>query len=376
MQNKIGGEGVQYDWLIVGAGLYGCVFAHEMAEAGKKCLVIDRRAHLAGNAHETDIEGIRVHCYGPHIFHTDDAEVWQYVSRFVRFNDYVHMPVAVNGAETYNLPFNMNTFRQLWGVRTPEQARRIIDEQAAPYRDQPADDLEKQALALVGTDVYERLIRHYTEKQWGRPCRELPAFIIRRLPMRFTYDNRYFSDPYQGIPVEGYDVLCERLLEKCDVRLATDYVDLVAKQRDIAAHTLYTGAIDAFFAYCLGPLEYRTVHFENEVIQSDNWQGCAVVNDTSAEVPYTRCIEHKHFQAGQAQGVTVITREYPQEWTMGLEPYYPVNDAANQALYARYEALAKTRPDVRFGGRLGSYRYYDMDKTIRAALDAAKEELA
>lgn len=368
---------MKYDWLIVGAGLYGCVFARQMADAGKRCLVIDRRAHLAGNAHEEEMAGIRVHRYGPHIFHTSDEAVWQYVNHFVHFNDYVHMPLAINGADTYNLPFNMNTFRQLWGVRTPGQARAIIDQQAAPYRACPGaeDNLERQALALVGVDVYERLIRHYTEKQWGRPCNELPAFIIRRLPLRFTYDNRYFSDPWQGIPVEGYDVLAERLLEGCDVRLATDYADLIAEEPDIAEKTLYTGAIDTFFDHQLGMLQYRTVHFEDEVLQTDNWQGCAVVNDTSAEVAYTRCIEHKHFLSGQAPGVTVITREYPQEWEPGLEPYYPVNDETNQRLYERYSELAAKRPDVRFGGRLGSYRYYDMDKTIRAALDAAEEEL-
>ncbi len=366
---------MRYDWLIVGAGLYGCVFAREMADQGKHCLVIDRRAHLAGNAHEEYVAGIRVHRYGPHIFHTSDEAVWRYVNRFVQFNDYVHMPLAVNGADTYNLPFNMNTFRQLWGVRTPRQAKAIIDAQAAPYRGGTPADLETQALALAGTDVYERLIRHYTEKQWGRPCCELPAFIIRRLPLRFTYDNRYFDDPWQGIPVEGYDVLAQRLLAGCDIRLSTDYADLMAAEPDIAANTLYTGAIDAFFGYRLGPLQYRTVHFEDEIIGSDNWQGCAVVNDTSAGVPYTRCIEHKHFLGGQPVGVTVITREYPREWEIGLEPYYPVNDSFNQRLYERYEELAKTCPDVRFGGRLGSYRYYDMDKTIRAALDAAKEEL-
>ncbi len=366
---------MRYDWLIVGAGLYGCVFAREMADAGMRCLVIDRRPHLAGNAHEEDVAGIRVHRYGPHIFHTSDREVWQYVSRFVHFNEYVHMPVAVNGAETYNLPFNMNTFRQLWGVRTPGQAKAIIDQQAEPYRHASPDNLEQQALALVGEDVYEKLIRHYTEKQWGRPCRELPAFIIRRLPIRFTYDNRYFDDHWQGIPVEGYDVLAQKLLEGCDVRLSTAYANLLAAEPGIAENTLYTGAIDEFFGYRLGPLQYRTVHFEDEVLACDNWQGCAVVNDTSAEVAHTRCIEHKHFLEGQTAGTTVITREYPREWEIGLEPYYPVNDAGNQALYARYAGLAAGRPDVRFGGRLGSYRYYDMDKTIRAALDAAREEL-
>lgn len=365
---------VRYDWLIVGAGLYGCVFAREMTDAGFKCLVIDRRGHIAGNAHEEEIAGVRVHRYGPHIFHTSDDEVWQYVNRFVRFNQYVHTPVAVNGEETYNLPFNMNTFKQLWGVRTPAQAKAVLNEQTRGYQAEEARNLEEQALALVGRDVYEKLVRGYTEKQWGRACSELPAFIIRRLPLRFTYDNRYFSDPYQGIPVEGYDALAQKLLEGCDVLLNTDYAALMAQEPEIAEHVMYTGAIDEYFSFCLGAMQYRTVSFRDEVLDCSNYQGSAVVNYTGRDVPYTRCIEHKHFTAGK-QAQTVITYEYPDEWRPGMEPYYPINDEQNQALYGQYAALAGKHPKVRFGGRLGSYRYYDMDQVIRAALDAARQEL-
>lgn len=366
---------MHYDYLIVGAGLYGCVFARELTDAGKKCLVIDKRPHIGGNIHCEEIEGVCVHRYGAHIFHTADEEVWQYANRFVTFNHYVNAPVAFNGDEVFNMPFNMNTFSRLWGVRTPAEAKAIIDEQTAPYRDVEPKNLEEQALKLVGRDIYEKLIRDYTMKQWGRPCTELPAFIIRRLPLRFTYDNNYFTDPHQGIPVEGYDALAERLLEGSEVRLSTSYADVMAEDPQIADRIIYTGAVDEFFDFQLGRLQYRTVSFEDEILDTPNHQGNAVVNYTGAEVPFTRIIEHKHFVFGQ-QEKTVISREYPCEWQPGMEPYYPVNDERNTQLYAQYAELAKTRPDVHFGGRLGAYRYYDMDKVIRAALDAVRAELA
>lgn len=363
-----------YDFLIVGAGLYGCVFAREMTAAGKKCLVIDRRNHIAGNVHCENIEGICVHRYGAHIFHTADDEVWSYVQRFVTMNHYINSPMACIGDELYNLPFNMNTFSQLWGVHTPEEARLKIEEQTAPYKNIEPRNLEDQALKLVGRDIYEKLIRGYTEKQWGRKCSELPAFIIRRLPLRFTYDNNYFSHPHQGIPIEGYDVLCEKLLEASTVLTGVEYRDYIRQNPNVAPKTVYTGAIDEFFDYRLGHLEYRTVRFEDQVKQCDNWQGCAVVNYTGADEPYTRIIEHKHFVFGQ-QNKTVISREYPCEWKPGMEPYYPINDDRNQTLYGRYVELAQTRPDVIFGGRLGTYRYYDMDQVIRAALDESRMQM-
>ena len=366
---------MKYDYLIVGAGLYGCVFAREMTDAGKKCLVIDCRSHIGGNIYCEEIEGIMVHRYGAHIFHTADEDVWQYVNRFVTMNSYVNAPMARIGDEIYNMPFNMNTFSRLWGVHTPAQAKAKIEEQTAPYRDTEPRNLEEQALRLVGRDIYEKLVRSYTEKQWGRKCTELPAFIIRRLPLRFTYDNNYFSHPHQGIPVEGYNALAEHLLAGSDVLLDTEYKAFAAQNPDIAEKTVYTGAIDAFFDYQLGHLQYRTVSFEDEILDTDNWQGCAVVNYTGADVPFTRIIEHKHFVFGQ-QEKTVISREYPCEWKPGMEPYYPVNDERNQALYSAYAQLAEGREDVIFGGRLGGYRYYDMDQVIRAALDRAKQELA
>ena len=366
---------MKYDYLIVGAGLYGCVFAREMMDAGKTCLVIDSRSHIGGNIYCEDIEGVCVHRYGAHIFHTADEEVWKYVTRFVTMNHYVNSPMARIGDEIYNMPFNMNTFSKLWGVKTPAEAKAKIEEQTAPYRDIEPQNLEEQALRLVGRDIYEKLVRSYTEKQWGRACTELPAFIIRRLPLRFTYDNNYFTHPHQGVPVEGYNALIERLLEGCEVRTGVEYKAFIAENPDIAAKTVYTGAIDEFFDYALGHLQYRTVRFEDEVLDTDNWQGVAVVNYTGSEEPFTRIIEHKHFVFGQ-QEKTVISREYPCEWKPGMEPYYPVNDARNQALYQQYAELAKKRQDVIFGGRLGSYRYYDMDQVIRAALDRTREELA
>ena len=364
----------QYDYLIVGAGLFGAVFAREAADRGKRCLVIDRRDHTGGNVHCREVEGIQVHQYGAHIFHTSDRGVWEYVNQFAEFNQYINSPVAVYHDELYNLPFNMNTFSRLWNIRTPAEAQAEIARQVEALHIGEPQNLEEQALKLVGRDIYEKLVKEYTEKQWGRPCRELPDFIIRRLPLRFTYDNNYFTDRWQGIPMEGYDAIVGKLLSDSDVRLRTDYLDLIREQPDIAEKTVFTGMIDEFFGFQLGHLEYRTVTFETETLDCPNYQGNAVVNYTAKEVPWTRIIEHKHFQFG-TQPKTVISREYPAEWRPGLEPYYPVNDGKNQALLERYQALAAERPDVIFGGRLGSYRYYDMDKTIRAALDAAKQEL-
>ncbi len=366
---------MEYDYLIVGAGLFGSVFARQMTDAGKRCLVLDKRSHTGGNIHCETIEGIRVHRYGAHIFHTKDEGVWQYVNHFVKFNHYINSPIARYHDELYNLPFNMNTFSKMWHITQPEEAKEIIAKQTAPYRNMEPENLEEQALRLVGQDIYEKLIREYTEKQWGRNCRELPAFIIKRLPLRFVYDNNYFNDPHQGIPVEGYNALIEKLLKGSDVLLDTDYFDYIRTHPAPKIRTIYTGAIDAFFGYRYGCLEYRTVSFEDEILPTSNWQGCAVVNYTSADVPFTRIIEHKHFEFGQ-QKKTVISREYPCEWKPSMEPYYPINDEANQALYQRYRTLADSQDDVLFGGRLGSYRYYDMDQVIREALDAAAKELA
>ena len=366
---------MRYDYLIVGAGLFGCVFAREMTDAGKRCLVIDKRGHIGGNIYCETVEDIRVHRYGAHIFHTKDEEVWQYVQRFVTFNHYVNAPVARYHDELYNLPFNMNTFSKLWNIATPQEAKAIIDEQTAPYRASEPRNLEEQALRLVGRDIYEKLVREYTEKQWGRPCSELPSFIIKRLPLRFIYDNNYFDDPHQGIPIEGYNALAEKLLEGSDVLLETDYFDWIAQHPDEAAKTVFTGPIDAFYGYRYGHLQYRTVTFEDEVLDCDNYQGNAVVNYTSAEEAFTRIIEHKHFEFGK-QPKTVISREYPCEWQEGMEPYYPINDESNQRLYEQYRALADAEENVIFGGRLGSYRYYNMDQVIREALNAAKAELA
>lgn len=363
-----------YDYLIVGAGLFGSVFARQATDAGKKCLVIDKRPHIAGNAHCETIEGIRVHSYGAHIFHTSDKEVWRYVNHYTEFNHYINSPIAIWDKELYNLPFNMNTFSKMWHLRTPEEAKRKIAEQTAPYADIIPQNLEEQALKLAGPDIYHKLIKGYTEKQWGRDCKDLPAFIIKRLPFRFTYDNNYFSDPYQGIPKDGYDAFVAKLLEGSELRLSTEYSDLIKKTPNIADKTIYTGMIDAFFNFKLGVLEYRTLRFETETLDCDNYQGNAVVNYTKREIPYTRIIEHKHFEFG-TQPKTVVTKEYPSEWHNGMEPYYPVNDAKNQALYKSYVALAKNYPDIYFGGRLGSYCYYNMDQVIRAALDLANQIL-
>ena len=363
-----------YDYLIVGAGLYGAVFAHEAACRGRRCLVIDRRGHIGGNVYTEEIEGIPVHRYGAHIFHTNDRAIWNYVNKFSEFNRYTNSPLANYKGEIYNLPFNMNTFHQLWGVVTPAEAREKIESQRREAGVEEPRSLEEQAISLVGTEIYEKLVKGYTQKQWGRPCTELPAFIIRRLPVRFTYDNNYFNARYQGIPTEGYTALVERLLEGVELRLNEDYLERRAYWNALAEKVVYTGPIDAYFDYRLGALQYRSVRFETELLDTDNYQGNAVVNYTDAETPYTRIIEHKHFVFG-TQPKTVISREYSAEWTPGVEPYYPINDEKNGRLYAAYRALADAETQVHFGGRLGEYRYYDMDAVVAAALEYAKKEL-
>ncbi len=376
------GMGRRYDYLIVGAGLYGAVFAHEMKRQGRQVLVIDRRAHIAGNIYTEQVLDIQVHKYGAHIFHTSDRKIWEYVNRFAEFNHYINSPIAYYKGELYNLPFNMNTFSRMWGVVTPAEAKARIAEQIGALQITDPQNLEEQALSLVGTDVYEKLVKGYTEKQWGRDCKELPAFIIKRLPLRFTYDNNYFNDRYQGIPVGGYTAMVEKMLQGIEVRTGVSYREFAVEQEtadgivvsDHAGNTyrkvVYTGMLDEYFNYSLGHLEYRSLRFETEQMpQCDNYQGNAVVNYTEREVPYTRVIEHKHFEFGTQPG-TVITREYPAEWREGDEPYYPVNDERNSALLKKYQELASGRPHIVFGGRLGQYRYYDMDKVIAAALDA------
>ena len=360
-----------YDYLIVGAGLYGAVCAHELNKRGKKCLVIDKRDHIAGNIYTQNISGINVHKYGAHIFHTSDKEVWEYINQFAEFNNYINSPIAIYKDELYNLPFNMNTFSKMWGVRTPAEAKEKIAEQVAELDIKEPKNLEEQALSLVGRDVYTKLVKGYTEKQWGRDCKELPAFIIKRLPCRFTYDNNYFNDRYQGIPMGGYTKIVEKMLDGIEVQLNTDYFELIKNEPDIAKKIIYTGCIDEFFDYKLGTLNYRSVRFETEELDMEDYQGNAVVNYTEREVPYTRIIEHKHFEYGK-QPTTVISREYSAEWKPGMEPYYPVNDSENSELYEKYKALADKQENVMFGGRLGQYRYYDMDKVIRAALDDLK----
>lgn len=364
-----------YDYLIVGAGLSGSVFAHEMKKKGKKCLVIDKRPHIGGNVYTEERLNVCVHCYGAHIFHTSDKAVWDYISQFGEFNHYVNSPVAVYKDELYNLPFNMNTFSKLWGVKTPTQAKAKIEEERAAFSGGEPKNLEEQALSLVGKDIYEKLIKGYTEKQWGRSCRELPAFLIKRLPLRFTYDNNYFNDRYQGIPIGGYTEIVRKLLEGIDVETGISWQEFRQTRRDITYGSLfYTGMIDEYFDYKLGSLEYRSLRFETEELQEEeNYQGNAVVNYTEREIPYTRIIEHKHFVFGTQKG-TVITREYPAQWKKGDEPYYPVNDEKNEKLYEEYRELAKGEKNVIFGGRLGQYRYYDMDKTIAAVLEIVKKQ--
>ena len=365
-----------YDYLIVGAGLFGSVFSYEMRQKGKTCLVIDKRDHLAGNIYTREVRGIQVHEYGAHIFHTSNRKVWNYVQQFAEFNHFVNSPMAIYKNEIYNLPFNMNTFSKLWGIKTPAEAKVKIEEQIAELSIDEPQNLEEQALKLAGRDVYEKLVKGYTEKQWGRECRELPAFIIKRLPLRFTYDNNYFTDRYQGIPMGGYTAMIEKMLDGTEVRLNTGYRSFVKEQETALTNgadaitydkVLYTGMIDEYFDYSLGNLEYRSLHFEQEDMpECDNYQGNAVINYTEREVPYTRIIEHKHFEFGKGEG-TFITREYPADWHPGDEPYYPVNNERNNALYEKYKELALKEKNVLFGGRLGQYKYYDMDKVIEAA---------
>lgn len=376
---------MHYQYLVVGAGLYGAVFAHEMEKRGKDCLVIEKRDHIAGNIYTKEVNGIQVHEYGAHIFHTSDKEVWNYVNQFAEFNHYINCPVARHKDELYNLPFNMNTFAKMWNIKTPKEAREHIDAQIADLHITEPKNLEEQALSLVGRDIYEKLVKGYTEKQWGRDCKELPSFIIKRLPVRFVFDNNYFNDPYQGIPKGGYTQIVEKLLEGIPVKLGTDYETFCQRStdggfismdgEDTFEKVLYTGMIDQFYEYCYGELAYRSLRFETEYLEDeDNYQGNAVVNYTEREVPYTRIIEHKHFEFGTQKG-TVITREYPKEWSRGDEPYYPVNDKHNSELYEKYAQRAAQEKNVLFGGRLGQYKYYDMDKVVRAALTMVEEQL-
>ena len=361
-----------YDYLIVGSGLFGAVFAHEMTKQGRKCLVLERRGTVGGNVRCEKRDGINVHVYGAHIFHTNNREVWEYVNQFVEFNQYVNSPLANFRGELYNLPFNMNTFHAMWGVVTPREAANKIASQRAEIKGEP-QNLEEQAISLVGRDIYEKLIQGYTEKQWGRKCQELPAFIIKRLPVRYTYDNNYFNARYQGIPIGGYNKIIEGLLAGVEVRLGVDYNASRADYDGMADKILYTGALDEYFNYKLGRLAYRGLRFETERLEQENYQGVAVMNYTAAEVPYTRIIEHKHFEFG-TQPVTYITREYPQEWQPGEEAYYPVNDTRNQELYAQYKELADQEKNLLLGGRLALYKYFDMDKIIELALELAGEE--
>ena len=366
-------SGNKYDYLIVGAGLYGATFAQEAFKAGKRCLVIDRRDHIGGNVYTEKVGDINVHRYGAHIFHTSIPQIWSYVHRFASFNNFINTPIAMYKGEGYNLPFNMNTFSKLWGLYTPEEVQAKIASQIADLGITEPQNLEEQALSLVGRDVYEKLVKGYTEKQWGRDCKDLPAFIIRRLPLRFTYNNNYFSDRYQGIPTDGYTAMVEKMLEGVDVLLETDYKTFIKEHAGEFGKIVYTGPVDEYFDYQLGHLQYRSLRFETEELDMPNYQGNAVVNYTEREVPYTRIIEHKHFEFGEQEN-TIISREYPQEWKPGLEPYYPINDEENNALYAQYEALAAKEKNVIFGGRLGKYKYYDMDKVIlEALLDVQKE---
>jgi len=362
----------KYDYLIVGAGLFGSVFAYEMKKRGKKCLALDKRAHTGGNIYCEEKDGIRIHKYGAHIFHTSDRKIWDYVNQFAEFNNYVNSPVANFHGEIYNLPFNMNTFAKMWNISTPKEAEEIIAKQRKAVTRKP-QNLEEQAISLVGTDIYEKLIKGYTEKQWGRGCRDLPAFIIRRLPVRLTYDNNYFNDRYQGIPIGGYNVIIEKLLEGVEVRLGVDFLKEKETYGTLAEKILFTGPIDSWFGYRLGQLEYRGLRFETEKLGEENHQGVAVMNYTDRETPYTRSIEHKHFEFTKSP-VTYITKEYPADWQPGEEAYYPVNDEKNQELYLEYRALAEEEKNVLFGGRLGEYKYYDMDKVIAAALDMAERE--
>ena len=366
-----------YDYLIVGAGLFGSVFAYEAKKRGKSVIVVDKRSHIGGNIYTENVDGINVHKYGAHIFHTNNKQVWDYVNSFAEFNRYTNSPVASYKDELYNLPFNMNTFSKMWGIKTPEEAKAIIEKQKAEITGEP-QNLEEQAISLVGRDIYEKLVKGYTEKQWGRDCKDLPSFIIKRLPVRFVYDNNYFNDKYQGIPTGGYTQIIEKMLEGIEVRLNTDFLENKDELSALAEKVVFTGAIDTYFDYCYGELEFRSLRFETEDLPVENYQGNAVVNYTEYEIPYTRIIEHKHFeygcQGGEQTNHTVITREYPADWKQGDEPYYPINDERNNGLFAKYEELAKAESNVIFGGRLGNYKYYDMDKVIEAALIVVEKE--
>lgn len=361
----------KYDYILVGSGLYSGVFAWYAKQHGKFCLVVEKRDHIGGNVYCEETEGIHVHKYGAHIFHTSNKEVWQFVNSLAEFNRYTNSPVANYKGEMYNMPFNMNTFSKMWNISTPDQAKAIIEDQKKEVTSEPRN-LEEQAISLVGREIYEKLVKGYTEKQWGRDCTELPAFIIKRLPVRYTYDNNYFNDLYQGIPIGGYNVIIHRLFEGCDIETGVDYLEKKDYYDSLGEKIVYTGTIDAYYKYQFGKLEYRSLRFESEILDEENHQGVAVVNYTDRETPYTRIIEHKHFEFG-TQPKTVITREYPVTWQEGMEPYYPVNDEKNQALYQKYAKLADKEENVIFGGRLGEYKYYDMDKVIASAMVRAKE---
>ena len=360
---------MKYDYLIVGTGLFGSIFAHEMTKKGKKCLIIEKRDHIGGNVYTENIENINVHKYGAHIFHTNNKEVWEYINQFADFNRYTNSPVANYNGELYNLPFNMNTFYQMWGVKTPEEAKAKINEQKSEIKN--PKNLEEQAISLIGKDIYEKLIKGYTEKQWGRKCRDLPAFIIKRLPVRYTFDNNYFNDLYQGIPIGGYTKIIEKMLENIEVKLNTDFFDDKTKWMDIADKIIFTGMIDQYYDYCYGELEYRGLDFEFETLDMENYQGNAVINYTDAETPYTRIIEHKHFEDSDSPK-TIITKEYPKTWMKGEEAYYPLNDDNNSELFKKYQELAKKEDKVIFGGRLGMYQYFDMWQVIDEALKLVK----
>lgn len=361
----------EYDYLIVGAGLFGCVFAHEMAKAGKKCLVIDRRSHIGGNCYTENVNGINVHRYGPHIFHTDDEEVWDFVNQFAKFNRFTNMPVARYKNETYSLPFNMHTFHEMWGVNTPEEALKIIEAQKQEYCVKNPSNLEEQAISMVGRDIYEKLVKEYTEKQWGRSCKELPSSIIKRLPVRFTYDNSYFNSIYQGVPIGGYTPIFSSLLRGIDVLLNTDFITDRVELIEMADAVIFTGCIDEYYEKCFGALDYRSVTFDEIMLNTENYQGNAVVNYTSADYPWNRAIEHKHFENKKTPW-TIVSYEYSVPYDGTNEPSYPINDQKNNELYGRYKAIADKEERVVFGGRLGLYRYMDMDVTVRAALDLAK----
>jgi UDP-galactopyranose mutase len=363
-----------YDYLIVGSGLFGAIFAYEANKKGKKCLVIEKRNHVGGNIYTEEIEGINVHKYGAHIFHTSNKKVWEYIQQFAEFNRYTNCPIARYKDEIYNMPFNMNTFNKLWGVITPEEAKDRINQQVKESNITEPKNLEEQAISLVGRDIYEKLVKGYTQKQWGRPCTELPAFIIKRLPVRFTYDNNYFNDIYQGIPIGGYTQIIEKMLKGIEIKLNCDFFEHREELETCATKIVFTGMIDQYYNYQLGALEYRTLKFENEMLDTDNYQGNAVVNYNEYEIPYTRIIEHKHFEYG-VQPKTVITREYPAPWNKGDEPYYPMNDEKNNSLYAKYKELANKEKNVIFGGRLGMYKYFDMHDVIDKALKCVEEEL-